>query len=125
MGLQDFIHRLLPRQDEFFDLLERQAGVARKAAEALASFADRVGLDEARSFVAMLRQSIELGTDVGDALRVFSDEMRDKRLLRAEERANQLPVKMVGPLGLCIFPVILGLVLLPVVIRIYTVLFAM
>ena len=40
MGLQDFIQRLLPRQDEFFDLLERQAGVARKAAEALASFAD-------------------------------------------------------------------------------------
>lgn len=40
MGLQDFIQRLLPRQDEFFELLERQAGVARKAADALASFAD-------------------------------------------------------------------------------------
>jgi predicted phosphate transport protein (TIGR00153 family) len=40
MGLQDFIHRLLPRQDEFYDLLERQAGVARKAAEALATFAE-------------------------------------------------------------------------------------
>jgi len=40
MGLQDFIQRLLPRQDEFFDLLERQAGVARKAAEALATFAE-------------------------------------------------------------------------------------
>jgi len=37
---------------------------------------------------------------VGDALRAFSDDMRDRRLLRAEERANQLPVKMVGPLGL-------------------------
>jgi len=45
--------------------------------------------------------------------------MRDRRLLRAEERANQLPVKMVGPLGLFIFPVILGLVLLPVVIRLF------
>ena len=40
MGLQDFIQRLLPRQDEFYDLLERQAGVARKAAEALATFAE-------------------------------------------------------------------------------------
>ena len=48
--------------------------------------------------------------------------MRDRRLLRAEERANQLPVKMVGPLGLCIFPVILGLVMLPVIIRLLTVL---
>ena len=50
----------------------------------------------ARSLAAMLRQSIELGTDVGDALRAFSDDMRDRRLLRAEERANQLPVKIVG-----------------------------
>ena len=92
----------------------------RSTMDALGSLADRIGIDEARSLVAMLRQSIELGTDVGDALRVFSDEMRDRRLLRAEERANQLPVKMVGPLGLFIFPVILGLVLLPVVIRLFT-----
>ena len=75
------------------------------------SLADRLGLDEAHSLVAIL------GTDVGEALRVFSDEMRDRRLLRAEERANQLPVKMVGPLGVFIFPVILGLVLLPILLR--------
>src|SRR5262252_4216833 len=98
-------------------ILGSETRAGRSTIDALASFADRVGLDEARSFVAVLRQSIELGTDVGDALRVFSDEMRDRRLLRAEARANELPVKMVGPLGLCIFPVILGLVLLPVMIR--------
>ena len=69
----------------------------------------------------LLRQSIELGTDVGDALRVFSDEMRDRRLLRAEERANQLPVKMVGPLGLFIFPVILMVAMVPVAIRLLSV----
>ena len=69
----------------------------------------RRSMDEARSLAAMLRQSIELGTDVGDALRAFSDEMRDRRLLRAEERANQLPVKMVGPLGLFIFRLFLAL----------------
>ena len=44
-------------------------------------------------------------------------KVRDRRLLRAEERANQLPVKMVGPLGVFIFPVILGLVMLPVTLR--------
>jgi tight adherence protein C len=98
---------------------EMRAG--RTTVDALDSLADRLGLDEARSLVAMLRQSIELGTDVGDALRVFGDEMRDRRLLRAEERANQLPVKMVGPLGLFIFPVILVMVLLPVIIRLYQV----
>src|SRR5215467_2829314 len=99
---------------------ERRAG--RSTIDALASLADRMGLDEARSLTAMLRQSIELGTDVGDALRAFSDDMRDRRLMRAEERANQLPVKMVGPLGLFIFPVILGLAMVPVIIRLLTVL---
>jgi tight adherence protein C len=99
---------------------ERRAG--RSTIDALASLADRLGLDEARSLAAMLRQSIELGTDVGDALRVFSDDMRDRRLMRAEERANQLPVKMVGPLGLFIFPVILGIAMVPVIIRLLAVL---
>jgi tight adherence protein C len=99
---------------------EMRAG--RSTIDALSSLADRLGLDEARSLAAMLRQSIELGTDVGDALRAFSDEMRDRRLLRAEERANQLPVKMVGPLGLFIFPVILGIAMVPVIIRLLTVL---
>ena len=103
--------------------VERRAG--RSTIVALGSLADRISIDEARSLVAMLRQSIELGTDVGDALRVFSDEMRDRRLLRAEEVANQLPVKMVGPLGLFIFPVILGLVLLPAAIRLFTALSGM
>jgi tight adherence protein C len=74
-------------------------------------------LQEAGSLVAMLRQSIELGSDVGDALRVFSDEMRDKRLLRAEEKANKLSVKMVIPLGLFIFPVVLLVTVLPVMIK--------
>jgi tight adherence protein C len=103
-------------------ILGAERRVGRSTIDALASLADRLGLDEARSLTAMLRQSIELGTDVGDALRVFSDDMRDRRLMRAEERANQLPVKMVGPLGLFIFPVILGLAMVPVIIRLLTVL---
>jgi tight adherence protein C len=70
----------------------------------------------------MLRQSIELGSDIGDALRVFSDEMRERRLLRAEEAANKLTVKMVLPLGLFIFPVVLLVVMLPVMIKLLTVL---
>ena len=94
---------------------EMRAG--RSAVEALDGLADRLNLDEARVFVAMLRQSIELGSDIGDALRAYSDEMRGKRLLRAEEMANKLPVKLVIPLGTCIFPVILMVVMVPVIIR--------
>jgi tight adherence protein C len=98
-------------------LLGAEMRAGRSMSEALTALADRLGLDEARSFAAMLRQSIELGTDVAMALRVFSDEMRDRRLMRAEERANQLPVKMVIPLGLFIFPVILMVIMFPVVVQ--------
>ena len=102
-------------------LLGAEIRAGRTTADALVSFSERLGLDEARALVAMLSQSMELGTDVGAALRVYSDEMRDRRLLRAEERANQLPVKMVLPLGLFIFPVILGLVMIPVLLRLMSV----
>ena len=98
---------------------ETRAG--RGTADALGTFADRLDIDEVRAFVITLRQSLELGTDIGDALRVFSDEMRTKRLLRAEETANKLPVKLVLPLGGFIFPVILMVVLLPVILRLLSV----
>jgi tight adherence protein C len=104
------------------ELMGAEIRAGRSMIEALTSLADRLDLDEAGSFVSMLRQSIELGSDVGDALRVFSDEMRDKRLLRAEEAANKLTVKMVLPLGLFIFPVILLVVMLPVIIKLMSVL---
>jgi tight adherence protein C len=97
---------------------EMRAG--RSTVDALDSLADRLGLDEARSFMVLLRQSLELGSNVGDALRVFSDEMRDKRLLRAEEMANKLSVKMVIPLSLFIFPVVLLVIGFPVGVRLAT-----
>jgi tight adherence protein C len=101
------------------EMLGAEVRAGRSTLEALNSLADRLGLDEAASFVATLRQSIELGGDVGDALRVFSDEMRDKRLLRAEETANKLSVKLVIPLALFIFPVILMIVMLPVAVKLF------
>jgi tight adherence protein C len=104
-------------------LMGAEMRVGRGLIEALDALSERMALDEMRSFVGLFRQSVELGTDVGDALRAFSDDMRDRRLMRAEEKGNKLPVKMVLPLGLCIFPVILLMVLLPVVIRLMTVFF--
>ena len=100
---------------------EMRAG--RSTVDALESFADRVSLDEARSFVLVLRQSVELGSDVSEALHVFSEEMRGKRLMRAEEMANKLPVKMTLPMGLFIFPVILHVIMLPLGIRLATTVF--
>ncbi|RWO52997.1 type II secretion system F family protein [Mesorhizobium sp.] len=85
--------------------------------EALRELADRVGLEEARALAVLFRQSEELGTSLTEALRVYSDEMRSQRILSAEERANSLPVKMMIPLGLCIFPVVMMIIMLPVIIR--------
>jgi tight adherence protein C len=99
---------------------EMRAG--RSTIDALNSLSERLGFDEARSFVLVLRQSVELGSDVGEALRVFSDEMRDKRLMRAEENANKLPVKMVFPMAVLIFPVIMAEVMLPLGLRVAAVL---
>jgi tight adherence protein C len=94
---------------------EMRAG--RSFIDALDALAERLMIPEARALVALLRQSLELGSDVGEALRVYSDEMRDRRLLRAEERANKLSVKMILPLALFIMPVVFMVVLLPVVLR--------
>jgi tight adherence protein C len=85
--------------------------------DALRELADRIGIDEARSLAVLFRQSEELGTSLTEALRVYSDEMRTQRVLNAEEKANALPVKMVLPLGLCVFPVVMMIVMLPVIIR--------
>lgn len=100
-----------------FMSLELRAG--RSTREALANLADRLGIEEAKSFATLIQQSEELGTSLVQSLRVYSDEMRAKRLARAEEKAHALPVKLVLPLGLFIFPVILGVTLLPVVLKIY------
>jgi tight adherence protein C len=65
----------------------------------------------------LLVQSQELGTSLIDALRVYSNEMREKRMSRAEEKAHALPVKLVIPLGLFLFPVMLMVIMLPIVVR--------
>ena len=56
-----------------------------------------------------------------EALGIFGDELRDKRLLRAEEQANKLSVKMLLPLALFIFPVVVGVVILPLILKLITV----
>ena len=93
----------------------RAAGRART--EAWRNFADRLGLDEARALATMLRQSEELGTSVGETLRVFAIDMREKRMLYAEEKALALPAKLVVPLILFVFPSLLTVLMLPAVVR--------
>jgi len=97
--------------------LEIRAG--RTMTDALEHLADRLGLEEARSFSTLIQQSAELGSSITEALRVYSDDMRHKRLSRAEEKAYSLPAKLSLPMMICIFPVIFVVILLPVFVRLY------
>lgn len=94
--------------------LEVRAG--RPLHEALQNFAVRTTLDEARTLAVLFRQSQELGSSVATTLRTFSSEMRQTRLIKAEEKANALPVKMLFPMALFMFPVNLIIVLVPIMI---------
>jgi tight adherence protein C len=98
--------------------LEVRAG--RNLKEALERFAERLALEEARAFATLINQSIDLGSSITDALRVYSEDMRHKRLSRAEEKAYALPAKLSLPMMICIFPVIFVVILLPVFVRVYT-----
>jgi tight adherence protein C len=97
--------------------LEIRAG--RTMAEALEHLGDRLGVEEARAFATLIQQSAELGSSITEALRVYSDDMRHKRLSRAEEKAYSLPAKLAVPMMLCIFPVLFVVILLPVVVRLW------
>ncbi|HLK25971.1 MAG TPA: type II secretion system F family protein [Caulobacteraceae bacterium] len=96
--------------------LELRAGRARK--EAWSRLAERLGIEEAYSFATMLRQAEDMGTSLGDTLTAFSEDMRAKRILRAEELANSLPAKLMLPLILFIFPCLMGVLILPAAVHI-------
>ena len=95
--------------------LELRAGKAR--VDALRNFADRTGVDDVQSLVAMLVQTDKFGTSVAQSLRVHSDTVRTKRRQRAEEAAAKTGVKMVFPLVFCIFPAIWVVTIGPAVIK--------
>jgi tight adherence protein C len=105
-----------PLLGEHFRLvaLEMQAGKSRE--QALRNMADRIGIDECRSLVTLLLQSEALGTSIGHSLRVHAEDMRRKRLVRAEERGNKLPAKMTIPLVCFILPALLSVIMTPLII---------
>ena len=100
--------------------LEFRAGKARS--DALRNLATRTGVDDVKSFVTLLVHSDKLGTSMAQSLRVHAADMRVKRLMRAEEKANKLPVKIIMPVGLCFLPCLLTLIFTPLIIRVLRVL---
>ena len=101
-------------------MLEVRGG--RRLRDALSNFAKRLRIEEAQSLAVLFRQSEELGASVTKALRVFSHEMRDKRMVRAEEKANALPFKMLFPLAAFLFPISILIVAVPILMKVIQIL---
>jgi tight adherence protein C len=106
-----------PQIAEHFRLLalQMQAGKARD--DAFRDFSERIGLDEVATLTALLCQSVTLGTSIADALRAHAEDMRAHRMLRAEEMAQQLGVKLSLPLIGLMVPALLLIVGAPAVVR--------
>nr|WP_309503551.1 type II secretion system F family protein [uncultured Roseovarius sp.] len=83
-----------PALAEEFEIVSQQIKAGRDKASVLNEMAERCGVQDITSFVTVLVQSQTFGTSIADALRVYAGEMRDKRVMRAEEKANKLPTKM-------------------------------
>jgi tight adherence protein C len=77
-----------------FEIVSRQMKAGKDRATVLKDMSERCGVQDLTSFVTVLIQSQQFGTSISEALRVYSAEMRDKRVMRAEEAANKLPTKM-------------------------------
>jgi tight adherence protein C len=95
--------------------LEMRAGATR--VQSLRNLALRTDIEEMNTFATMMNQADKFGTSIGDSLRVFSDDLRHKRQIRAEEKAAKIPTKMLFPLVLFIFPSIILVVLGPAIIQ--------
>jgi tight adherence protein C len=92
-------------------LTEMQVGKSRR--DALRDMADRMGVPDVTSFVAALVQADQLGISIAKVLRIQAEQMRIKRRQRAEEKAQQAPIKMLLPMTFLIFPTILIIILGP------------
>ncbi len=123
IGLEQTVNRIAEEVSEHSETLAEELGIL--SAEmamlndrrvALQDFARRVGTPSARSFSTALIQAEQYGTSVSGAMRVMSEELRDQRMARAEQKAASLPPKLTVPMILFFLPVLFVVILGPVVL---------
>ncbi|UWQ22915.1 type II secretion system F family protein [Jannaschia sp. W003] len=100
-----------PALAQEFLLVSHEMKAGKDKGDVLRAMAERCDLQDITSFVTVLIQSQSFGTSIADALRVYAAEMRDKRVMRAEEKANVLPTKLtVGTMMFCVPPLLIILI---------------
>ena len=107
-----------PKLAEQFGAVVLELRAGRSHEDALRRMADRAGADDIRAFTTLLIQSTKLGSSIAATLRTYAAEMRERRRLRAEEKAHRLPVLLSIPLVTCMLPTMIGVLMLPAAIRV-------
>lgn len=109
--------RATPAISEEFLMLQLEIQAGKDRDRAFIDMAERTGVDEVAAFANVILQATQFGTSVSDALATYASEMRINRELRAQEKANKLPVQMSGVMAALMMPTLLMLCLTPVLIR--------
>jgi tight adherence protein C len=113
MKVSSELKQVHPDISEEFEMANLEIRVGRERDEALRNLAERTGVDDLRSLVAMLIQTDRFGTSIARAIRVFSDSLRTKRRQRAEQAAQKAAVKLLFPLACFLFPTLFIAILGP------------
>jgi tight adherence protein C len=102
-----------------FELVSHEMKAGKEKSAVLRDMGERCGVSDISSFVTVLIQSQQFGTSIAEALRVYAGEMRDKRVMRAEEKANTLPTKMTLATMMLTVPPLLIILIGPSIYEIY------
>ena len=108
-----------PALADEFEAVSQEMKAGKDRISVLRDMSERCGVQDVASFVTVLIQSASFGTSIADALRVYAGEMRDKRVMRAEEKANTLPTKMTLATMMLTVPPLLVILVGPSVYNIY------
>jgi tight adherence protein C len=117
------IKTLHPEMHTEIELVNLEIRVGRSREEALRNLAERTGVEDIQSFVALLIQADRYGSSIAKAVRIFADSLRTKRRQRAEQISQKAALKLLIPLTLFLFPVIIMVVLGPALLNLYDILF--
>lgn len=107
-----------PLIEEEFAAASSEVRAGKSRTQSLRDLARRVAVDEVGAFVTILSHAERFGSSVADALRIYASEMRAKRLVRAEEKANQLPVKLSLAVGFCTVPAMIIIIMAPAIVTV-------
>ena len=125
LRVSDELKDVHPDISKEFELANLEIKVGRDRDEALRNLAERTGVDDLRSLVAMLIQADRFGTSIARAVRAYSDSLRTKRRQRAEQAAQKAAVKLLFPLACFLFPVLFIAILGPAMLTLMDTFFNM